>query len=94
MNDPLGDLLTRIRNAQQRRRPKVSSPASKLRVRVLDVLRDEGDAYARKLMQSGVSVTAVRYLGTIHGFVTLNRLVKTPAAKAAIQQIGKALRMA
>jgi small subunit ribosomal protein S8 len=42
MNDPLGDLLTRIRNAQQRRRPKVSSPASKLRARVLDVLVDEG----------------------------------------------------
>ena len=42
MNDPLGDMLTRIRNAQQRRRPKVSSPASKLRERVLDVLVDEG----------------------------------------------------
>ena len=42
MNDPLGDLLTRIRNAQGRRRPKVSSPASKLRARVLDVLVDEG----------------------------------------------------
>ena len=42
MNDPLGDLLTRIRNAQQRRRPKVSSPASNLRARVLDVLVDEG----------------------------------------------------
>ena len=42
MNDPLGDLLTRIRNAQERRRPKVSSPASKLRARVLDVLLDEG----------------------------------------------------
>ena len=42
MNDPLGDLLTRIRNAQERRRPKVSSPASKLRACVLDVLRDEG----------------------------------------------------
>ena len=42
MNDPLGDLLTRIRNAQERRRPTVSSPASKLRACVLDVLRDEG----------------------------------------------------
>ena len=42
MNDPLGDMLTRIRNAQQRRRPKVSSPASKLRERVLDVLQAEG----------------------------------------------------
>ena len=42
MNDPLGDLLTRIRNAQMRRRPKVTTPASNLRVRVLDVLTSEG----------------------------------------------------
>jgi small subunit ribosomal protein S8 len=42
MNDPLGDLLTRIRNAQMRRRPKVTSPASNLRVRVLEVLASEG----------------------------------------------------
>ena len=42
INDPLGDMLTRIRNAQMRRRPKVNSPASKLRARVLDVLADEG----------------------------------------------------
>src|SRR5215471_6174294 len=42
MNDPLGDMLTRIRNAQMRRRPKVTSPTSNLRQRVLDVLVDEG----------------------------------------------------
>ena len=42
MNDPLGDMLTRIRNAQMRRRPKTSTPASKLRVNVLEVLQDEG----------------------------------------------------
>ena len=42
MNDPLGDMLTRIRNAQMRRRPQVSTPASSLRGRVLDVLQDEG----------------------------------------------------
>ncbi|MEQ1648356.1 MAG: 30S ribosomal protein S8 [Hyphomicrobiaceae bacterium] len=42
INDPLGDMLTRIRNAQMRRRPKVSSPASRLRVRVLEVLQEEG----------------------------------------------------
>ena len=42
INDPLGDMLTRIRNAQMRRRPKVISPASNLRVRVLDVLAEEG----------------------------------------------------
>jgi small subunit ribosomal protein S8 len=49
MNDPLGDMLTRIRNAQQRQRPKVSSPASKLRERVLEVLQAEGyiRGYAR-----------------------------------------------
>ncbi len=42
MTDPLGDMLTRIRNAQVRGRSKVSTPASKLRARVLDVLQAEG----------------------------------------------------
>ena len=42
MNDPLGDMLTRIRNAQMRRKTKVSTPGSKLRARVLDVLQSEG----------------------------------------------------
>ena len=42
VNDPLGDMLTRIRNAQMRRRSKVSTPSSNLRVRVLDVLAEEG----------------------------------------------------
>ena len=42
MTDPLGDMLTRIRNAQMRNKSKVSTPASKLRKRVLDVLQSEG----------------------------------------------------
>ena len=42
MNDPIGDLITRIRNAQQRNKPKVSSPGSKLRESVLEVLKTEG----------------------------------------------------
>lgn len=42
MNDPLGDMLTRIRNAQMRGKSTVNSPASRLRVWVLDVLADEG----------------------------------------------------
>ena len=42
MNDPLGDMLTRIRNAQMRKRPNVTTPASSLRARVLDVLQAEG----------------------------------------------------
>jgi len=50
-----------------------------------DVLRDEGEAYARKLMEAGVDVTAVRFLATHHDFVMLNALADTPAAKAAIR---------
>jgi small subunit ribosomal protein S8 len=42
VNDPVGDLITRIRNAQMRSKPKVSSPGSKLRERVLEVLKNEG----------------------------------------------------
>src|SRR5215467_7326658 len=42
MTDPIGDLITRIRNAQMRAKPKVSTPASKLRERVLEVLKTEG----------------------------------------------------
>jgi small subunit ribosomal protein S8 len=42
VNDPLGDMLTRIRNAQMRRKSKVSTPGSKLRANVLDVLQSEG----------------------------------------------------
>jgi small subunit ribosomal protein S8 len=42
MTDPIGDLITRIRNAQMRAKSKVSTPASKLRERVLEVLKNEG----------------------------------------------------
>ncbi len=42
LNDPLGDMFTRIRNAQMRNKPKVSTPGSKLRASVLEVLKSEG----------------------------------------------------
>ena len=42
MNDPIGDMITRIRNAQMRAKAKVSTPGSKLRERVLEVLKTEG----------------------------------------------------
>ena len=42
MNDPLGDMITRIRNAQMRNKSKVSTPSSKFRERVLEVLKSEG----------------------------------------------------
>ncbi|MDQ1040927.1 acetyl esterase [Streptomyces sp. V3I8] len=51
-----------------------------------DVLRDEGEAYANKLREAGVPVTAVRYQGVIHDFVMLNALRETHAAEAAIAQ--------
>ena len=59
-----------------------------------DPVRDEGEAYARKLMLAGVRVTATRYLGTIHAFVFLNAITDTPAARAAIAQANGALRKA
>ncbi|MFD8481028.1 alpha/beta hydrolase [Kitasatospora sp. NPDC059673] len=49
-----------------------------------DVLRDEGEAYAAKLREAGVQVTAVRFQGVIHDFVMLNALRPTRAAGAAI----------
>lgn len=57
VSDPLGDMLTRIRNAQQRRRPKVVTPASNLRARVLDVLAEEGyiRGYTRTDHKTGAS---------------------------------------
>ena len=50
-----------------------------------DVLRDEGEEYAKKLMQAGVDVMAVRCLGAIHDFVMLDGLADSPGAKGAIQ---------
>ncbi len=50
-----------------------------------DVLRDEGEAYARKLIAAGVEVTAFRALATIHDFAMLNPLAATPATRAAIR---------
>lgn len=59
-----------------------------------DVLRDEGEAYARKLTQAGVSAVAVRYLGAIHSFTAQDALAASPLTQAAINQAGQALRHA
>ena len=50
-----------------------------------DILRDEGEEYARKLIQAGVETTAVRVLATVHDFAMLNPLASTAATKAAIE---------
>jgi len=56
MTDPLGDMLTRIRNGQRARKSSVRSPSSKLRMRVLEVLRDEGyiRGYAEEEISRGI----------------------------------------
>jgi acetyl esterase/lipase len=60
----------------------------------LDVLRDEGESYARKLQEAYVRTTCTRYIGTIHDFLMLNALADTPAARGALAQAVAALRSA
>jgi acetyl esterase len=57
-----------------------------------DPLRDEGEAYACKLMDAGVPVAGTRYDGMIHDFVLLNAIRDTPPAKAALQQASDGIR--
>ncbi|WP_247423846.1 alpha/beta hydrolase [Ralstonia pseudosolanacearum] len=57
-----------------------------------DVLRDEGEAYARKLDAAGVNVVATRYNGMIHDFGLLNALSGLPATRAALHQASETLR--
>jgi acetyl esterase/lipase len=57
-----------------------------------DPLRDEGEAYARRLKDAGVDVAALRFNGTIHDFVLLNALRHVPSTEAAIEQVNDGLR--
>jgi acetyl esterase/lipase len=59
-----------------------------------DVLRDEGEAYARRLTAAGVRTTSVRFNGTLHDFVMLNPVRGTAAATAAVEQAIHVLRKA
>ena len=67
MNDPLGDMLTRIRNAQMRGKSTVRTPASKLRAWVLDVLKDEGYIRGYETAQSAAGLPeleiSLKYFG-------------------------------
>jgi acetyl esterase/lipase len=72
----------------------VGLPDAFIVVDEFDVLRDEGESYARKLTAAGVRCTCVRYNGTIHDFMMLNTLRDTAAAAAAIGQAITVLRQA
>ena len=57
-----------------------------------DVLRDEGEAYGRKLDAAGVQVTSVRYNGMIHDFGLLNAISQVPAVRSSLEQAGQELK--
>ena len=59
-----------------------------------DVLRDEGEAYGRKLVDAGVPVVTTRYSATMRNFVMLNPLAESEQAQAAIAQGARRLRSA
>lgn len=59
-----------------------------------DVLRDEGEQYAQRLMEAGVAVSGARFFGTIHNFTVIDRLRESAPAVAALRVVGDALRAA
>lgn len=67
-------------------------PQTLLLVDENDVLRDEGEAYGRKLAAAGVPVRSVRYNGTIHDFMLLNPIANTPPVRGAVEQASEYLR--
>ena len=68
-------------------------PSALVQTAEKDVLRDEGEAYARKLDAAGVNVVVTRYNGMIHDFGLLNALSSLPATRAALHQASEELKL-
>ncbi|MGP9823943.1 alpha/beta hydrolase [Ectopseudomonas khazarica] len=67
-------------------------PPALVQTAEMDVLRDEGEAYARRLNAAGVAVTSVRYNGMIHDYGLLNVVAEVPAVRSAMDQAAQALK--
>jgi acetyl esterase/lipase len=67
-------------------------PPALIQVAESDILRDEGEAYGRKLDEAGVNVTTVRYNGMIHDFGLLNGLAREPAVRSLFQHAAAELK--
>lgn len=80
VNDPIGDMLTRIRNGQLARKTKVSSPNSKQRRAILDILRNEGyiRGYSVNVLRKGIEDLAIelKYVDGEAAIKTLDRVSK------------------
>ena len=84
---PDAEPASTVRRPAQATIERASRPAATLiQTAENDVLRDEGEAYARKLDEAGVDVTCVRYNGAIHDFALLNALRDVPGTDAALRQ--------
>lgn len=94
INDPIGDFLTRIRNAQQARKKTVSSPSSTVRVAIAGVLKEEGYIADFAVAKEGVKSTITVTLKYYQGKPVIERLerISTPSlrvykAKGAVPKV-------